>query len=259
MKNIKLERPLVAIDIESTGVNPYQDRIVEFTAITVNPDGSESCWTERINPGVPIPAAAYRVHHISDDDVKDKPKFSEFAPRIRQLLEHGDIAGYNLTKYDMPLLESEFKRAGVEFSRRNCRVIDAQVIFFKQEPRDLAAAYKKYCDKQLENAHSSEADARAALEVLECQLEAYPDLPRDVVGLHGYCRQSPENPVDSEGKLVWEGDEAVFSFGKHQGKRLKEVAADNPDYLAWILKSDFSVELQELVSCALQGKFPCRP
>jgi DNA polymerase-3 subunit epsilon len=259
VKNIKLERPLVSIDIESTGVNPHQDRIVEFSALTINPDGTESCWSARINPEMPIPTAAYKIHHISDDDVKDKPKFRECAGTIKQLLAHGDIAGYGLSRYDVPLLEAEFKRAGVEFSRRNLRIVDAQLIFFKQEPRDLTAAYKKYCGKALQNAHSSEADARATLEVLECQLAIHPDLPKDIQGLHCYCGQPQDNYVDSDGKLVWEGDEAAFNFGKYQGKKLKEVAVDNADYFSWILKKDFSDEVRDIITNALLGKFPTRP
>jgi len=259
VKNIKLERPLVFIDIESTGKNKYQDRIVELTILTVSPDGTESCWTERINPEVPIPAAATKIHGITDDDVKDKPKFRDSMGAIRGLLAHGDIAGFGIKNFDMPLLEAEFHRAGAEFSCKSYRVLDPMVIYHQKEPRDLAAAYRKYCGKELINGHSSEADARASREVLDCQLKEYTDLPADINGLHCFCRQREENWVDTNGKFIWEEGDVVLAFGKHAGRKLKEMAACDPGYLQWIIKNDFSAEVKDISAKALKGDFPVSP
>jgi len=259
VKNIKLERPLVFIDIESTGKNKYQDRIVELTILTVSPDGTESCWTERINPEVPIPAAATKIHGITDDDVKHKPKFRDSMGAIRELLAYGDIAGFGIKNFDMPLLEAEFHRAGAEFSCRNYRILDPMVIYHQKEPRDLAAAYRKYCGKELINGHSSEADARASREVLDCQLEKYTDLPADINGLHCFCRQREENWVDTNGKFIWEEGDVVLAFGKHAGRKLKEMAACDPGYLQWIIKNDFSAEVKDISAKALKGDFPVSP
>lgn len=259
MKNIKLERPLVFIDIESTGKKKYQDRIVELTILTINPDGNESCWTERINPEVPIPAAATKIHGITDDDVKDKPKFRDCVDAIKELLTHCDIAGFGVKNFDLPLLEAEFHRAGAEFSRRSYRILDPMVIYHQKEPRDLTAAYLKYCGKELINSHSSEADARASREVLDCQLDEYTDLPADINGLHGFCCQQEENLVDIDGKFIWLEGEVVCGFGKHEGRLLKEMATAELSYLKWMIKNDFSFEVKEMLIKALKGEFPISP
>ncbi len=263
MKNLKLERPLVFIDIESTGNKKYQDRIVELTILTVNPDGTESCWTQRINPEIPIPPAATKIHGITDDDVKDKPKFRECMHIISELLVHGSIAGFNIKNFDLPLLEAEFRRNGVEFSCRNYRILDSMTIYHQKEPRDLAAAYLKYCSKELVNSHNSEADARASREVLDCQLGEYSDLPTDINGLHDFCNQLEEkqieNWIDRDGKFVWKDGEAILGFGKHEGRKLKEMATAEPGYLKWIINSDFSIEVKDIATKALRGDFPVFP
>ena len=256
LKNIKLERPLAFIDVETTGKRPRSDRIVELSVLRIQPDGSEEYKSHRVNPEVPIPAAATEIHGITDADVAGEPAFRQYAKSVCEFLEGCDIGGFNAIGFDLPFLEAEFWRAGVEFSRKGRRLVDAMSIFHKKEPRDLKAAYLKYCSKELENAHCAEEDAKAAAEVLEGQLEMYEDLPRDISALFAFCCEGGENHVDAEGKFVWVEGEAVFNFGPQEGQSLKDVAAENPGFLEWMLRRDFPPDVQDIVSKALRGEFP---
>lgn len=257
MKNLKLERPIVFVDLEATGKEPSSDRIVELTAMKTDPDGTEEARTVRVNPGIPIPPDATRIHGITDDDVKDEPMFRQYARSLADFLEGCDLGGFGITRYDVPLLKAEFRRAGIEFSTQGRRIIDALTIYHKLDPRDLAAAYRKYCRKELQNVHASETDVRAAAEVLECQLDAHPELPRNVAALHDFCHPASQEDIDADGKFVWSEGEACLNFGKYRGKRLRDIAINTPDYLDWVaMKGEFSEEVKQIAFRALRGEFP---
>lgn len=213
MSNLRLERPIAFIDVETTGLNPYSDRIVEMSVLRVSPEGREEYKSHRINPGVPIPAQAVAIHGITNAEVANQPDFRQYAKGIPDFLDDRDIAGFNVIKFDLPFIEAEFARANVEFSRQGRYLIDSQAIYHQREPRNLQAAYRKYCGKEMVNAHSAEGDAKASAEILDGQLETHPDLPRSVSGLCALCYQVNGDPVDAEGKFVWEDDEVVCDIG----------------------------------------------
>lgn len=257
LKNLKLKRPLAFIDVETTGLSPYSDRIVELSILKIYPDGKEEYKSHRINPGIPIPADATAIHGISDADVASEPFFNQYAKSIRDFIDECDISGFNVIKFDLPFLENEFARANVEFSRQGRYLIDSQVIYHQREPRDLKAAYNKYCGKELENAHNAEEDARASAEILYGQLEQYQDLPRDIAELSALCYSVDESYVDAEGKFIWLDGEAVCNFGKkYRGRKLKDMATIDPEYLAWIANADFSMEVRKIANQALRGIYP---
>lgn len=236
---LQLKRPIVFFDLETTGTNVTQDRIVEISMIKVLPDGKEPIKdTRRINPGIAIPAEATAIHGITNEDVANCRPFKEMAKEIANFFTGCDIAGFNSNKFDIPMLSEEFCRAGVSFDFTKHRFIDVQTIFHKKEQRTLVAAYRFYCDKDLENAHSAIADTMATLEVLEAQLERYPDLPTDVEQLSIYSSQNRN--VDLMGRLIYndEGQE-VINFGKYKGKLAEEVLRRDPGYFSWILGGDF--------------------
>jgi DNA polymerase-3 subunit epsilon len=260
VKNLKLNRPLAFIDLETTGLHPHSDRIVELSILKIHPDGTKEYHSRRINPGVPIPPEATAVHGITDDDVADKPKFGQFAKSIRDFLEGCDIAGFNVIAFDLPCLESELERVGVEFSRQGRYLVDTKTIYHQREPRDLQAAYQKYCGREMGNAHVAEEDAKASAEILEGQLEMYKDLPRDVAGLCALCYKVEDNYIDAEGNFIWLDGEAICNFGKkHRGRKLQDIAREDPGYLSWVAGADFSAEVKKVVINALDGKFPQQP
>ncbi len=257
LKNLRLERPLVFIDVETTGLKLYSDRIVELSILKVNPDGRQEYKSHRVNPGIPIPFEATAIHGITDADVANEPAFLQYAKSVRDFIEGCDIGGFNVIGFDLPVLEAEFARAKVEFSRQGRYLVDSQVIYHRRDPRDLAAAYRKYCGKELKNAHSAEDDARASAEILEGQLEAHQDLPRNISGLCMLCYETNENNVDAEGKFIWVDGEAVCNFGKkYRGRKLKDLAAQDPGYLRWVTGADFSTEVRKIAANALGGEFP---
>jgi DNA polymerase-3 subunit epsilon len=253
MKKLKLDRPLVFLDLETTGLNIFKDRIVDITLLKVHPDSREESKTRLINPEMPIPEEATKIHGITDEKVSDEAKFNQIAKGFKEFLEGCDLCGFNIKGFDIPMLEAEFKRVGIEFSRSGRHIIDTQVIFHKLNPRDLEAAYIKYCGKKLENSHTSDADARASAEILDAQLEAHDELPHDIESLHKFCCYPDEaNWVDQDGKLIWINGEIAFNFGKkYKGRLLKEVAEIEPDYLEWIVSADFSNEVKEMVNKAI--------
>lgn len=258
-KHLKLDRPLAFFDLETTGIDPATDRIVEISVLRVETDGSEEIRTRRINPERPIPAAATAVHGISDADVRDAPTFREIARGLHAFLEGADLAGYNVSRFDAPLLAREFADCGFDLRLADRRIVDAMTIYHRKERRDLSAACKFYLDRPLDGAHSAEVDVRATADILDAQLERYSDLPTTVGELEAWCRGGRTDGVDSSGKFIWRGGEAVFSFGKHQGEALRHVAGESPDYLEWILQSDFPPDTKALVADALRGRFPSPP
>lgn len=252
---LKLNRPLVFFDLETTGTNISEDRIVEISVLKVMPDGTRKIATTRVNPQCHIPEGATAVHHITDQDVANERTFAEIAPGLAKYLSDCDIAGFNSNRFDVPLLIAEFQRAGIQFSTNGMRFIDVQTIFHKREPRNLSAAYKFYCGKDLEGAHAAEADITATYEVLMGQLEMYADLPTDIEGLARYTTYSPEGttPLDATGKLYKnEQNQICFNFSKYKGHPVKEVFAENPGMAEWCcdpqraFPSDVSTILHDL-------------
>ncbi len=259
LEKLKLDKPIAFIDVETTGLKTYSDRIVELSILRVSPDGKQEYKSHRVNPGIPIPAEATTIHSITDADVANEPKFIQYAKSIRDFIEGCDIGGFNVIGFDLPFLEAEFTRANVEFSRQGRYLVDSQVIYHQRDPRDLAAAYRKYCGKELENAHSAEHDARASAEILDGQLQMHEDLPRNISELCSLCYDMKENSVDVEGKFIWVDGEAVCDFGKkYRGHKLKDLATQDPGYLRWIVGADFSPEVREIATKALNGDFPLR-
>ena len=236
---LKLDRPVMFFDLETTGTDALHDRIVEISMIKVMPDGTDIQRTVRVNPGMPIPAEATAVHHITDADVADKPLFSQLAEGLAQSFRGCDLAGFNSNRFDIPLLAEEFARAGIDFDFNECRFIDVQTIFHKKEQRTLSAAYKFYCGKNLDDAHSANADTRATYEVLMAQLDRYDDLPNDMEKLSEYSSQNKN--VDLMGRLVYDDQHReVINFGKYKGQLAVDVLRRDPSYFSWIQQGDFA-------------------
>jgi DNA polymerase-3 subunit epsilon len=241
---LNLKKPLVFFDLETTGVNISSDRIVEISYLKVYPDGKEESKTRRINPQIHIPEDATAIHGITDEDVKDCPVFKEIARSLAAQIEGCDLAGFNSNRFDIPLLAEEFLRAGISIDLNKRKFIDVQTIYHKMEPRNLAAAYKYYCGKDLTQAHSAEADTRATCEVLMAQLDNYPDLENDVDKLSVFS--SFTNNVDFAGRMIFnEQGEEVINFGKYKGKLVKDVLSRDPGYYSWIMQGDFSLDTKQ--------------
>ena len=236
---LKLTRPLVFFDLETTGTNITHDRIVEISIVKLMPDGTVVERSRRLNPEMPIPAEAAAVHHITDDDVAGEPTFRQVAASLSKLLQGCDIAGFNSNRFDIPLLDQEFHRAGVDFDLNGVRFVDVQTIYHKKEPRTLVAAYRYYCGKELEEAHSALADTRATMEVLMAQLDVYDDLPVELDGLSEFA--NPNRNVDLLGRLIYDDNKReVINFGKYKGRLAEEVLASDPGYYNWIMQGDFA-------------------
>lgn len=244
--NLNLKRPIACIDLETTGVSVTQDRIVEISIIKVYPDGKQDIKTRRINPEIPIPEGATAVHGISDADVANEPTFRELANGIKQFLDNCDLCGFNSNKFDIPILTEEFLRIGLEVDFRDRHHVDVQQIFFKKEPRNLSAAYKYYCNKEIENAHSAEADALATIEILFSQVEKYDDLTNDVEFLGNFSKGDDFLDYSRRVKLV--NNIAVFNFGKYKDKSVAEVLKKEPQYYDWMMKGDFALDTKNVIS-----------
>lgn len=236
---LKLKKPIIFFDLETTGTNITHDRIVEISVIKIMPNGEEREFTKRVNPEMPIPAEATAVHHITDQDVADAPTFRQLAAGLARGFEGCDIAGYNSNRFDIPVLAEEFARAGVDFDFSRARFIDVQTIFHKKEQRTLVAAYRFYCGKELDGAHSANADTRATYEVLKAQLDRYDDLPNDIDELSKFS--APNRNVDLMGRIILnDKDVPVINFGKYKGQPVIDVLKRDPGYYSWIQQGDFS-------------------
>ncbi len=253
--NLDLTEPIVFFDLEATGLNITRDRIVEICVVKVFPDGQRETKKRLINPCIPIPPATTEIHGITDEDVRDAPTFGQVSKSFFEFLEGCDLGGFNVIKFDIPLITEEFKRNGLDFSLDDRRVIDVQRIYHKMEPRTLSAALRFYCNEEHLDAHGSEGDAIASIKVLEAQLEKYSDVPRDVTELDQFCSQRDANSIDRDGKLRWGGGEVVIAFGQKSGMTLRALADTEPGYLKWILRGDFSEEVKEIVAEGLEGRF----
>ena len=257
---LQLNRPIVFFDLETTGVNVGVDRIVEISMLKVLPDQTEKIVTYRVNPQMHIPAEASAIHGIYDKDVANEPSFKELAPKIAEFMKGCDLAGYNLLKFDVPLLVEEFLRNDFNYELGGVKIIDVQNIYHKMEPRTLSAAYRYYCGDSLENAHSAEADTVATYKVLEAQLDKYKDVPyvnrdeeesypvrNDVSALALFS--SGSRNVDLVGHIVFnDKDEEVFNFGKHKGEKVETVFQKEPNYYDWMMKADFPLYTKKIIS-----------
>ena len=245
---MNLKNPLVFFDLETTGLNTTRDRIIEVSLLKVYPNGKEEVKTRRLNPEMPIPPESTAIHGIMDEDVKDCPTFKQIAKSLADQLEGCDLAGFNSSRFDVPMLAEEFLRAGVDFDMSRRKFIDVQIIYHRREPRTLEAAYAFYCNKQLDNAHSAESDTRATYEVLKSQLDHYPDLVNDIDALSKEYSSFNDN-VDLAGRMIYdEKGVEVFNFGKHKGKPVEEVLKNEPSYYAWMMDGDFPLNTKQVLT-----------
>jgi DNA polymerase III subunit epsilon len=244
---LNLKNPIVFFDLETTGIDIVNDRIVELSYLKVYPDNTEECRTWRINPGRPIPPGVSLIHGITDDDVKDAPSFNEIAQTLANEFEGCDFAGFNSNKFDLPLLAEEFLRSNVDFDMKKRKFIDVMVIFMKMEQRNLGAAYRFYCNKELNDAHSAEADTRATYEILQSQIDRYSELENDIDFLSGFSSHSRN--VDYAGRIVYnDQDVEVINFGKYKGVPVEEVLSRDPGYYGWIMNADFPLYTKKVLT-----------
>lgn len=257
---LKLDRPLVVFDIESTGLSARKDRIIELAAVKLMPDGTEieQCWL--LNPEVEIPAETTAIHGISDEIVKDCPTFADKAKEIFEFFRDCDLSGFNADRFDIPCLEEEFARAGFNFAASTRRHVDVQRIYHRKEPRDLSAAVAFYLGRSHDGAHGAEADARATLEVLKAQMAKYTDLPQTTAEMDEYL--VPHDPLNADrmGMLRWKNGELTVNFGKKKGESLKNLLMNEPNFLKWMIKGDFDTEVRMIVKDLLEnGRLPAPP
>ncbi|MFT7052110.1 MAG: DNA polymerase-3 subunit epsilon [Psychroserpens sp.] len=244
---LNLNKPICFFDLETTGINITNDRIVEISILKVHPNGKEETYTKRVNPTVPIPPEVTLVHGISDEDIADAPTFKDISKEVYQMIKDCDLGGFNSNRFDIPVLAEEMLRSEVDFDMKNMQSIDVQTIFHKMEQRTLSAAYKFYCDKNLEDAHSAEADTLATYEVLKAQLDRYAELENDSNFLAEFS--SRKKFADFAGFIIYnkEGIEC-FSFGKHKGKLVTEVLDKEPGYFGWLLNADFPLYTKKVLT-----------
>ena len=245
--NLNLKRPIVFFDLETTGVDTANDRIVEISMIKIMPDGEEVVRTRRINPQMHIPEQATAIHGITDEDVKNEPTFAQIAKSMAQFIDGCDFGGFNSNRFDLPMLVEEFLRAGVDVDFKRRKFVDVQNIFHKMEQRTLVAAYKFYCDKDLTEAHSAEADTRATYEVLKAQLDRYPELQNDITSLAEFSERG--QTADFAGRVGYnDKGEEIFNFGKHKGRRVEDVFREDPSYYAWMMNGDFPLYTKKVIT-----------
>lgn len=253
--NLKLNKPLCIFDLETTGTNISKDRIVEICILKAFPDGTKKVKTWRVNPQIPIPVSTTLIHGISDEDVKNEPTFKEIAPKIIEIISGSDLGGFNSNRFDVPILAEELLRAEMNFDLSKFKLIDAQVIFHKKEPRNLSAAFQFYCKKKLEDAHSAQADTLATFEVLDAQVGKYEDLPRDISGLSEYSYHNKF--ADLAGFIGYnENNDEIFTFGKYKNQKVIDVFKKDLGYFKWIQNSDFPLYTKKiLIAIKLKSKF----
>ncbi len=240
---LQLTRPIAFIDLETTGVNISIDRVVEIAIVKILPDGTRQVKRKLINPQVPIPESSSAIHGITDDMVKDAPTFKQAANELKQFLENCDMGGYNSNRFDVPMLIEEFLRIGIEFSIDGRKLVDVQKVFHMMEQRTLSAAYKFYCQKVLDGAHSAEIDATATWEVLEAQVERYPQIGDTVESIVKFTGE--DDIVDFARRFIKEKGIEIFNFGKHKGKPVTQVLKEEPQYYDWMMKGDFAMNTKQ--------------
>jgi DNA polymerase III subunit epsilon len=240
---LQLTKPLAVIDLETTGINFGSDRIIEIAVVKIMPDGKKIVKRKLINPEMPIPAASTAVHGITDEMIKDAPTFKQVANELKQFIENCDLAGYNSNRFDIPMLAEEFMRVGLEFDSKGPKLVDVQRVFHMMEQRTLSAAYKFYCNKNLEGAHGAEVDATATWEVLEAQVLKYPQLGTNVDSILKCIGE--EQVVDFARRFIMENGIEIFNFGKHKGRPVSDVLKSEPQYYDWMMKGDFPMHTKQ--------------
>ncbi len=240
---LQLTKPIAFIDLETTGINISTERIVEIAMVKISPDGTKQVKRKLINPQMPIPKASSDIHGITDEMVKDAPTFKQAANEIKQFIDNCDLAGYNSNRFDIPMLIEEFLRSGLEFTLDGKKLLDVQKVFHMMEQRTLGAAYKFYCNKSLENAHSAEVDATATWEVLEAQVERYPQIGTTVESIVKFTGE--DDIVDFARRFVKDNGIEIFNFGKHKGKPVTQVLKEEPQYYDWMMKGDFPMDTKQ--------------
>jgi DNA polymerase-3 subunit epsilon len=240
---LQLTRPLAVIDLETTGMNLSTDRIIEIAIVKIMPDGKKSVKRKLINPEMEISAGSTDIHGITNEMVKDAPTFRQAANEIRQFLDNSDLAGYNSNRFDIPMLVEEFLRISLDLDIKSRKLLDVQKIFHTMEQRTLSAAYKFYCNAVLENAHSAEADASATWEVLQSQVERYPQLGLTIDTILKCIGE--ENTVDFARRMIMENGREIFNFGKHKGRAVTDVLKAEPQYYDWMMKGDFPLHTKQ--------------
>ena len=255
-----LNRPLVFFDLETTGLDFKYDRVIELGALKAYPDGRKESFYKRLNPSIRIPQEVTDLIGITNSDVAGCPTFADTVNEIDLFFQDCDLGGYNILRFDAKVMVEEFKRCGRDFKLDSRSVVDAQVIFHQKEKRDLSAAYKFYCNKDLTGAHGAQADTNATFEIWLAQMNLYKDLPQDVKELDRYCRIDKERYVDGEGKFFWRDKEAVFNFGKYKSYSLRYVVEHDPEYLDWVVSPDrhFSQEVIDICFNAMKGRYPTK-
>lgn len=247
MMELKLSKPICFFDLETTGTDITNDRIVEISIYKVFPNGNKESRTWRVNPTIPIPKQASEVHKITDEMVKNEPSFKELAKTIHNYIKDSDLAGYNSDRFDIPLLAEEMLRAGVDFHMGNRVRVDVQTIFHKMEPRTLSAAYKFYCQKELVDAHSASADTFATYEIFKSQLEKYPELGQDIKKISDFTSRNKN--ADFAGFIAFDDtSEEIFTFGKYKGRKVKEILEQDQGYFSWILNADFPLYTKKVLT-----------
>ncbi|OGY68699.1 MAG: hypothetical protein A3B94_01965 [Candidatus Jacksonbacteria bacterium RIFCSPHIGHO2_02_FULL_43_10] len=254
-KLIKLDKPLVIFDLETTGLSVNLDRIVEIAYLKIRPDGATFKGDLLLNPEMPIPAEASAIHGITDEKVKGQPSFKDKAEELWEVFKDAHYSGFNVFGFDLPILKREFLRVGLDFNYADARVIDAKIIYHHMEPRTLSAAYKFYCQKEHAEAHNALADVEAAAKILAKQLEKYSEA-RDWDFIYKIHHPSDDRFVDNDRKFYWRSGQAHLAFSKHKDRLLAEVAEKDPGFLNWILSADFSQETKDIVRKALDGEMP---
>ena len=253
---LQLTRPICFIDLETTGINVSTDKIVEIAIVKIMPDGTKQVKRKLVNPEMAIPKAVSEIHGISDEMVKEAPTFKQIANEIKQFIELSDLAGYNSNRFDIPMLNEEFLRAGISVDIESRKLLDVQKVYHMMEQRTLSAAYKFYCNKNLEDAHSAEADATATWEVLEAQLEKYPQIGATVESVVKFTGE--DQIVDFARRFIFENGVEIFNFGKHKGKPVTQVLKEEPQYYDWMMKGDIALhtkqKLTEMLNKAMLNK-----
>jgi len=251
---LQLTRPLAFFDLETTGINIVTDKIVEISILKVEPNGNEQVLNYRVNPEMPIPPKTSEIHGIYDADIADSPTFREIGKEIATFLKDSDIAGYNSNKFDIPLLAEEFSRNNIDFDWTKRKFVDVHVLFLKMEPRTLSAAYKFYCDKDLENAHSAEADTYATYEILKSQLERYPSMQNEVTFLSEFTSQNSN--VDFAGRIIFNDQKVeIFNFGKYKGQTVVDVFKKDPNYYSWMMNGEFHSHTKQVITAIKLREF----
>ena len=244
---INLKNPIIFFDLETTGINIITDRVIEIAILKIFPNGNEEMKKYRVNPEIPIPESSSAIHRIFDEDVKNCPTFKQIAHQIANFMEDCDIAGFNSNQFDIPLLAEEFLRANIDFDMAKRKFVDVQNIFHKKERRDLVAAYKFYCNKELEDAHNAETDTRATYEVLKAQIEKYKDLQNDIDFLAEFSKYHKN--VDFVGRIIYnEKNEEIFNFGKYKGQKVTDVLLKDPGYYGWMMNGVFPLYTKKVLT-----------